>query len=102
MTGNDIFDELFVLELATNHVVDLQSGLKIINNYAQVVRFNNVRAAIEMQLCDVASFIHQDFRQRDDTLYIKKMVDTRLRPEDFATLVQAIREASCIPMARPF
>ncbi len=102
MTGNDIFDELFVLELANNHLGDVQRGLKIIGNYAQVVRFNNVRAAIKLQLRDVDSFIHRDFRQRDDIRYIKKTLDTRLQAEDFATLVQAIRQASCITMATPF
>jgi N-acetylneuraminate synthase len=102
MTGNDIFNELFVLELANNHLGDVQRGMKIISDYAQVVRFNNVRAAIKLQLRDVDTFIHQDFRHRDDIRYIKKTLDTRLRPEDFATMVQAIREASCIPMATPF
>jgi sialic acid synthase SpsE len=102
MTGNDIFDELFVLEMANNHLGDVQRGLKIIGNYAQVVRFNNVRAAIKLQLRDVDTFIHKDFRHRDDIRYVKKTLDTRLRPEDFATMVQAIREASCIPMATPF
>ena len=102
MTGNDIFDELFVLEMANNHLGDVQRGLKIIGNYAQVVRFNNVRAAIKLQLRDVDTFIHQDFRKRDDIRYIKKTLDTRLRPEDFVTMVQAIRDASCIPMATPF
>jgi N-acetylneuraminate synthase len=102
MTGNDIFDELFVLELANNHLGDLQRGLKIINNFAQVVRFNNVRAAIKLQFRDVDTFIHQDFRHRDDIRYIKKTLETRLRLEDYAKLVQAIREASCIPMATPF
>jgi sialic acid synthase SpsE len=102
MTGNDIFDELFVLEVANNHLGDVQRGLKIIANYAQVVRFNNVRAAIKLQLRDVDTFIHRDFRQRDDIRYIKKTLDTRLQPEDFAKLVTAIRESSCIPMATPF
>jgi sialic acid synthase SpsE len=102
MAGNEIFEELFVLELANNHLGDVQRGLKIIGNYAQVVRFNNVRAAIKIQLRDVDSFIHQDFRHRDDIRYIKKTLDTRLRPEDFAAMVQAIRAASCIPMATPF
>ena len=102
MTGNDIFDELFVLEVANNHLGDVQRGLKIISNYAQVVRFNNVRAAIKLQLRDVDSFIHKDFRQRDDIRYIKKTIDTRLKPEEFAALVKAVREASCIPMATPF
>jgi sialic acid synthase SpsE len=102
MTGNDIFDELFVLEVANNHLGDVQRGLKIIANYAQVVRFNNVRAAIKLQFRDVDSFIHKDFRGREDIRYIKKTLDTRLRPEDFATMVQAIRDAGCTPMATPF
>ena len=102
MTSNDIFDELFVLELANNHLGNLQRGLKIINDYAQVVRFNNVRAAIKLQLRDVDTFIHKDFRSRDDIRYIKKTLETRLRPEDFALMVKAIREASCMAMATPF
>lgn len=102
MTGNDIFDELFVLELANNHLGDVRRGLKIISDYSQVIRFNNVRAAIKLQLRDVDTFIHKDFRQRDDIRYIKKTLATRLRPEDFAAMVKAIREASCIPMATPF
>jgi sialic acid synthase SpsE len=102
MTGNDIFDELFVLEMANNHLGDLRRGLKIIGTYAQVVRFNNVRAAIKIQLRDVDSFIHRDFRNRADIRYIKKTLDTRLQSEDYATMVQAIREANCIPMATPF
>jgi len=102
MTGADIFDELFVLELANNHLGNVERGLKIIAAYAQVVRFNNVRAAIKLQLRDVDSFIHQDFRHRDDIRYIKKTMDTRLQAADYARLVQAIRGASCIPMATPF
>jgi N-acetylneuraminate synthase len=102
MTGADIFDELFVLELANNHLGNVERGLKIIAAYAQVVRFNNVRAAIKLQLRDVDSFIHQDFRHRDDIRYIKKTMDTRLQAADYARLVQAIRAASCIPMATPF
>lgn len=102
MNGNDIFEELFVLELANNHLGDVRRGLKIINDYSQVVRFNNVRAAIKLQLRDIDTFIHQDFCQRDDIRYIRKTLDTRLRPDDFVTLVKAIREGSCIPMATAF
>ncbi len=102
MTGTDIFDELFVLEMANNHLGDLERGLKIVSTYAQVVRFNNVRAAIKLQVRDVDSFIHKDFRDRDDIRYIKKTIDTRLKVDDIVTLVKAIRAANCIPMATPF
>ena len=46
MTGADFFHELFVLEMANNHLGSVERGLKIVAAYGQVVRFNNVRAAI--------------------------------------------------------
>jgi sialic acid synthase SpsE len=102
MIDRDIFEELFVLEMANNHWGSVERGLKIISAFSQVVRFNNVRAAIKLQLRDVDTFIHKDFRGRSDIRYIKKTLDTKLVPEGFATLVSAIRQASCIPMATPF
>jgi sialic acid synthase SpsE len=102
MIDRDIFEELFVLEMANNHWGSLERGLKIVNTFAQVVRFNNVRAAIKLQFRDVDSFIHRDFARRTDIRYIKKTVDTRMSEDDFATLVKAIRKASCMPMATPF
>ncbi len=102
MNGADIFDELFVLELANNHLGSVERGLKIITTYSRIVRFNNVRAAIKLQMRDVDSFIHRDFRDRTDIRYVKKTIDTQLRPEDFAVLVKAIRQGNCIPMATPF
>jgi len=102
MTGTDIFDELFVLELANNHLGKVDRGLRIISTYAPVVRFNNVRAAIKLQIRDVDNFIHKDFRARTDVRYIKKTLDTALSMEDYAKLVTAIRQASCISMATPF
>jgi hypothetical protein len=44
-----IFENLFVLELANNHLGGVERGLKIIRDHAIVVRYNNVRAAIEPQ-----------------------------------------------------
>jgi sialic acid synthase SpsE len=102
MTGADFFNELFVLEMANNHLGSVERGLRIIAAYGQVVRFNNVRAAIKIQLRDVDNFIHRDFRGRDDIRYIKKTLDTQLPPEDYVTLVKAIRQANCISMATPF
>jgi N-acetylneuraminate synthase len=98
----DIFEDLFVLEMANNHWGRLERGLKIVGTFAQVVRFNNIRAAIKLQFRDVDTFIHKDFLHRTDIRYIKKTLDTRMAEDDVATLVKAIRAASCIPMATPF
>ena len=102
MIDRDIFEELFVLEIANNHLGQVERGLKIITTYGQVVRFNNVRAAMKLQLRDVDQFIHKDFRHRTDIRYVKKTLDTRMGLDDFTLLVRAIRQAGCIPMATAF
>jgi sialic acid synthase SpsE len=102
MINRDVFDELFVLELANNHWGDVSRGVKIIKEFATVARYNNVRAAIKLQFRDVDTFIHKDFRQRTDIRYIKKTIDTQMTRDDFATLVEAVRRGNCIRMATPF
>lgn len=46
---NRIFENLFVLEAANNHWGDLERGKRIIQEFATVVRHNNVKAAIKFQ-----------------------------------------------------
>lgn len=102
MSPNAIFEDLFVLELANNHWGSLERGLRIVGDFAQVVRFNNIKAAIKIQLRDVDAFIHKDFRDRSDIRYIKKTLDTRMPKENFVSLIQAIRTGGCMTMATPF
>lgn len=100
--SRDIFEDLFVLEMANNHLGDVDRGLKIILDYGRIVRFNNIKAAIKLQFRDVENFIHKDFRNRTDIRYVKKTLDTRLSEDNFVTLINAIRKNGCISMATPF
>jgi sialic acid synthase SpsE len=103
MTSNrNIFEELFVLELANNHLGKLERGLKIISDYAKVARYNNVKAAIKLQFRDVDNFIHKDFRGRTDIRYIKKTIDTKLSREEYGILMEHIRKSGFLRMATPF
>ena len=99
---NQIFEDLFVLEMANNHWGSVERGLKIIEQFSQVVRFNNVKAAIKLQFRDVDSFIHKDFIDRTDIRYIKKTLDTKLTKEEYRVLTKAIKDSGCIPMSTPF
>jgi len=100
--GQRLFDGLFVLELANNHWGRLERGLKITTDFARIVRFNNVKAAIKLQFRDVDRFIHKDFRDRHDIRYIKKTLDTQMSKADYKTLVDHVRASGCIRMATPF
>jgi sialic acid synthase SpsE len=100
--SQNVFQDLFVLEMASNHQGSLDRGLKIISIFSKIVRFNNVKAAIKLQFRDLDNFVHKDFLGRDDIRYIKRVSDTRLSKADFGRMVEAIRASSCIPMSTPF
>lgn len=98
----DLFENLFVLELANNHLGSIERGLKIIHDHAVVVRYNNVKAAIKLQFRDVDEFIHPEFKGTTDLRYVKKTEDTKLTKADFMRLVNEVLSVGCIPMATPF
>lgn len=98
----EIFENLFVLELANNHWGKLDRGLKIIRDFGTIVRFNNIKAAIKLQFRDVDNFIHPDFKGNKDSRYIKKTEATKLSKNEFARLLDEVKNVSCIPMATPF
>ena len=100
--SDSIFEDLFVLELANNHWGSLDRGLKIVSDFARVVRFNDVHAAIKLQFRDVDSFVHRDYRARPDIRYIKKTIDTQLSWADLRQLVDAVRSAGMVTMVTPF
>jgi len=100
--GKGLFEDLFVLELANNHLGSVARGLRIITEHSRVVRFNNVRAAIKLQFRDAETFVHRDYRRRHDIRYVHKTMTTAMSKADYQVLVEAIVQASCIPMATPF
>jgi N-acetylneuraminate synthase len=100
--NRDIFDELFVLELANNHWGSVERGKRIIDDFARVARYNNVRAAIKLQFRDVETFVHPAHRDRTDVRYIQKTLDTKMSAEHLGELIQHIKRSDCIPMATPF
>jgi sialic acid synthase SpsE len=98
----EFFENLFVLEMANNHWGSVERGLKLIKDHGTIVRYNNIKAAIKLQFRDVDEFIHPSFKGDTGIRYIKKTEDTKLSRDDFARLVEAIKNVSCIPMATPF
>ena len=100
--SNNLFEDLFVLELANNHWGDVERGKKIISDFAQIVRFNNIKAAIKLQFRDVDHFIHKDFRNRKDIRYIDKTLRTKMSVDEYRILVDAIKKSGCLTMSTPF
>jgi N-acetylneuraminate synthase len=108
----DIFKNLFVLELANNHWGSLKRGKEIVRQFAKVVKKHNVKAAIKLQFRDLETFIHKDHTslgagaQLTDlpkkSRYIQKISRTSLSKKEYKQLVSYIKKLGCIPMATPF
>lgn len=99
---NKIFENLFILEMANNHLGNMERGLNIIQQYGTIVRYNSVRAALKLQFRDVDSFIHPSYKGKKASRYISKTEATKLTKENYGILVKAIKDVGCIPMATPF
>lgn len=95
------FENLFVLEMANNHLGDIDRGLRIINEHSKIVRANSIKAAIKLQFRDVDNFVHSESKSLDNR-YIKKTLQTRLTEDEFSILVSEIKNVGCIPTATPF
>jgi N-acetylneuraminate synthase len=99
---NAPFTNLFVLELANNHWGSVKRGKQIIKEHAYVVRQHSIKAAIKLQFRDVPTFVHKDFRERDDIRYVAKTTKTELSPDELGELVREVRRYGLTAMATPF
>lgn len=98
----NLCDDLFVLELANNHWGSVDRGLKIIDDFAAVVKANGVKASIKLQFRDVDQFIHPDYRGLTDFRYIKKTRDTHMSWPNLRRLVDRVVEHGMVTMVTPF
>lgn len=94
---------LFVLEMANNHMGDVNHGITIIKAFGEVCRnFPMFKFAFKLQYRDLDTFIHPSFKGRDDVKYVKRFSETKLSRNDFNRLVEEMRNNGFITMSTPF
>ncbi len=100
---NAIPDDLFVLEMANNHMGDIAHGAEVIRQFGKVCReFTEFKFAFKLQYRDLDTFIHPAMRGRDDVKYVKRFSETRLTREEFDRLIAEMRENGFLTMSTPF
>lgn len=93
---------LFVLEMANNHMGDVEHGLAVIRAFGEVCRDFPFHFAFKLQYRDLDTFIHPAAQGRDDIKYVKRFSETRLSRQDFDLLVAEMRANGFLAMATPF
>lgn len=94
---------LFVLEMANNHMGNVAHGCEVIRQFGAVCRkYPEFTFAFKLQYRDLDSFVHPSMRGRLDVKYIKRFEETRLSRQQFDELVAEIRKEGFLSMATPF
>jgi len=99
---NNGFENLTIFEMANNHQGSVEHGLRIIEAVGKLSRSHDLHAAVKLQYRELDSFIHPDFKGRDDVKHIPRLESTRLTEPEFRTLVEAMREQGLTSVVTPF
>ncbi len=96
------FKNLFILEMANNHMGDVEHGLRIIREFYEICKDYDFQFAFKFQFRHLDTFIHPDYKNRFDFKYIKRFSETRLSPDDFKKLKQEVDNLGFISICTPF
>lgn len=94
---------LFVFEMANNHMGELSHGIRLIEEFGKVCEeFPEFNFAFKLQYRDLDTFIHPSMQGREDVKFIKRFEETRLSMDEFDELVHVGRANNFLMMATPF
>ena len=94
---------LVILEIANNHMGDVQHGVDLINTVADVISqfYNEFEFGFKFQFRDLPTFIHPDYKG-SELKYVKRFEETQLSGSDWEKLIQAVRHTGAQLLATPF
>lgn len=102
--SKNTFDKLITLEMANNHMGDVNHGLRMIDEFASVVDKyrDKFTFAWKFQFRDIPTFIHPDYQDRDDIKYVKRFTETNLTEGQFLTLKEYAESKGFLSMCTAF
>jgi len=98
----NLFDRLFVYDLANNHMGSVEHGLRVIREVAAAAQAFPFKFAIKFQYRDLDTFIHPDYQDRFDFKYVKRFSETRLDKSDYLRMKQELDKLGVMTMCTPF
>lgn len=82
MQKQEFFNNLFIFEMANNHMGDVEHGIRIIQEIHNVCKdFSQFKFAFKFQYRDLDTFIHLAYKNSTEFKYIKRFSETNLTPE---------------------
>lgn len=100
--SKSLFKDLFIFEMANSHQGSVEHGIDIIKAMSRIARKYNIKAAVKLQYRNLDTFVHPDYKNREDIKHIPRFMSTKLNYEQFTQLVETIHEEGMTAMSTPF
>ncbi|MDP8229912.1 MAG: N-acetylneuraminate synthase family protein [Candidatus Gorgyraea atricola] len=97
-----IFHNLFIFEMANNHMGNVEHGLKIIREIHKICKGFDFNFGFKLQYRDLDTFIHPDFKKKFEFKYVKRFLETRLDENQFKVLKDEIDNLGFVSVCTPF
>lgn len=98
----DLFQNLFVFDMANNHMGDAEHGVRIINELREATAAFDFQCAVKFQYRDLDTFIHPGYKDSFEFKYVKRFQETRLSDDELFRLKQEVDKLDFISMCTPF
>lgn len=98
----DLFQNLFVFDMANNHMGDSEHGIRIINELHEVTIAFDFPCAIKFQYRNLDTFIHSSYKDSSEFKYVKRFQETQLSDDELFSLKQEVDKLDFISMCTPF
>ena len=97
----NIFKDLFVLDLANNHFGDVNHAKKIISTFSKIIKKYRIKSTIKFQFRDLDTCVHNNYLKSDQK-YVRRFLDTKLSDSQFQELVKFIKKNKILTSCTPF
>jgi len=98
----DLFQNLFVFDIANNHMGDAEHGIRIIEELREATAEFDFPCAVKFQYRDLDTFIHPSYKNNLEFKYVKRFQETRLKDDELFRLKQEVDNLGFISMCTPF
>lgn len=95
-------EPLFIFEMANNHMGSVEHGLRIIREFHRITKGFDFCFGFKLQYRNLDTFIHPDFRGRDDIKYIKRFSETRIDDHQMLALKEEMQALGFVTICTPF
>lgn len=100
--SKELFDDLFVLDLANNHQGSFEHAKKIINGISALPKTKKLKVAIKFQFRNLQTFIYKNDKVKSKNKHISRFLSTEMNFDLFGQLLKLVKNKKLKSICTPF